>query len=61
MTYAGTALDKRHYYSTAYVKGLNRCCVGLRQFNESTGMFYCLMPFGNYRWIHESELEHFVL
>ena len=54
-------MDKRHLFSTAYVKGLNQCCVGLRRFNPATGMFLCLMPFGNERWIHENELERFVL
>jgi len=54
-------LDKRHHFTTAWVKGLTRCCVGLRQFNEDSGMFLCTMPFGNTKWFHESELERFVL
>lgn len=54
-------MDKRHLFSTAYVKGLNRCCVGLKAFREESGMFLCIMPFGNQRWMHESELERFVL
>lgn len=59
--FPGCGCDKRRLFSTAYVKGLNQCCVGLRRFNPATGMFLCLMPFGNERWIHENELERFVL
>lgn len=54
-------MDKRYFYKTAYVKGLNRCCVGLKSFNESSGMYLCVMPFGNQRWVHESELKDFCL
>ncbi len=54
-------MDKRNYFKTAYVKGLNQCCVGLKRFNETTTMFLCIMPFGNERWMHESELKDFRL
>jgi hypothetical protein len=50
---------KKHTYKTAYVIGLNRCCVGLLEYNARSEMYRCLMPFGNERWIPESELKDF--
>ena len=57
----GDKMDKRNFYKTAFVKGLNRCCVGLKSYNEQSGMFLCVMPFGNLRWMPEHELKDFCL
>lgn len=55
------SVDKRHLYATAYVKGLNRCCVALTQYDPQHDRYLCLMPFGTHKWMDAAELERFCL
>jgi hypothetical protein len=56
--------DKRVYFKTAKLKGVERVFVGLhdcRIDDKDEAIFLCSMPFGPCRWIVEAELENFVL